>query len=95
VIEDSVRKDAPPEKTNIYGAGPGRGQEAGPGRGPGGPQEQMEGLACPRGAAASPQDRRPLGAPLPQVQWSAVPSTAKDPASATRVLCQLPGSCVS
>lgn len=51
VIEESVRKDAPPEKTSIYATGR---------------QEPPEGLACPRGAAASPQDRR--AAPLPQVE---------------------------
>ena len=60
VIEDSVRKDAPPEKTSIYATNKPSSTTS---------QEQPEGLACPRGSAPSPQGiQRPLGAPLPQVE---------------------------
>ena len=60
VIEESVRKDAPPEKTSIYATNKPSSSTA---------QEQPEGLACPRGSAPSPQgSQRPLGAPLPQVE---------------------------
>ena len=60
VIEESVRKDAPPEKTSIYATNKPSSTAT---------QEQPEGLACPRGSAPSPQgSQRPLGAPLPQVE---------------------------
>ena len=62
VIEDSVRKDAPPEKKSIYAPN----SRGGPSSTVKGEEVVMEGLAMPRGTA-SPGDRKPSTS-LPQVE---------------------------
>ena len=67
VIEDSVRRDAPPEKKSIY-APNSRADSRMSNNSRGDPAEVViEGLAMPRGSTSSPADRKPSTS-LPQVE---------------------------